>query len=259
MKEELNKCLAVIPDTFFPVERFQQYTHLGTVKSYAKGSAIVMPGEVTSTLIYVVSGKLRVNKLIDDGRERLVFFAGKHGLLGKLYETCNEIYAIAMEDSKVCFFTKQQLKVIFRFDDEIIFDVIRNYLAKASYYMKQVAEMDYFNPTVRVVRLLYELYLTNSKAVGKTYEITTELSLKSLSEITGAHYVTVSKVLGCLKRQNILEKKKNKIIIYDAEQLKMLTQESHIFTKNQNKNSNKGFAIMLSLLGCSKELFPYLS
>ncbi len=56
-----------------------------------------------------------------------------------------------------------------------------------------------------------------------------DLSLQFISEITGAHYVTVSKVLKYLKEQKIIEKKKDKIIIHDLERLKELTHEKHIY------------------------------
>ncbi|MCM1566771.1 Crp/Fnr family transcriptional regulator [Dehalobacter sp. 4CP] len=227
--EENEKCGGAIPDTFFEVERLQEFINLGTVKTYAKGSAVMWPGDKCSSLIYVVSGRLRVNKLLDDGRERLVYFTGKHGLVGKLYETCNDSYAIALEDSKVCFFSKEQLKKIFSLNDEIPFDIIRNYLSKTSYYMKQAAEIDYFNPAVRIVRLFYELYIANGVKTGDHYEINIQLSLENISEITGTHYVTASKVIGWLRKNKVMEKKRKKIIIYDAEKLKMMTQGTHVF------------------------------
>jgi CRP/FNR family transcriptional regulator len=256
--DELLKCGAVIPDTFFPVEKLENYIHFGTAKSYGRGSAVVMPGEDIQTIIYVISGKLRVNMLIDDGRERLIFFAGKHGILGRLFPTCNEIYTVALEDSKVCIFSIQQLKQIFRIDDELIFDILRNYLSKVSYYMKQTAEMDYFYPTVRVVRLLHQLCISRGISVGNSYEVSIDLSLKSISEITGAHYVTVSKVIGCLKKQNILDKKKDKIIIHNLERLKELTLETHIFKNSETTNMNTGFTLLAGFLACSKEILPYL-
>lgn len=228
-KNDSQKCTSGMPDIFFSVEKLQQYIHFGTLKSYVKGSAVLLPGDASSALIYVVSGKLRVNKLFPDGRERMIYITGKHGLVGKLFETCNDTYVIAVEDSTACFFAKEQLKKIFQLDEDIVFDIIRNYLSKVSYYIKQTAEMDYFNPTVRVVRLLYELCITNGIKVDNSYEINIQLSLENISEITGTHYVTVSKVLGCLRRQHILEKKRKKIIVHDLDKLKILTEEKHVF------------------------------
>lgn len=251
MEHVLNKCLAAIPDTFFPVERFERHIQSGTVKTFSRGSAVLLPGESASALIYIISGKVRINKMIDDGRERLAYYAGRHGVVGRLYETCNEIYIITMEDCRVCFFSPQQLKDIFHRDEELIFDLIRNYLAKVSYFMKQTAEIDYFNPTIRVIRLLYELMIATGIRGEDSIEIPTELSLTDISEITGTHYVTVSKVFGCLKKQKIAEKKKNKIIIYDVEKLKNLTQETQIFKEKAHEIcGEKKIMMLLSVLTC---------
>lgn len=226
--EDIRKCGAIIPDTFYPIERLQQYVHFGNEKSYAKGSYVIFPGEEPYKIIYILNGNLRVNLICDDGRERLLYYAGKYTFVGRLFETSNNICALAVEDSKVCTFNKQQLSHIFHQDEEVVFDIIRNYLSKVGYYMKQVTEMDYFSPAVRIVRLLYELYISKGVATDNYYEIDSTLTLKSISEITGSHYVTVSKVFSNLKKWGILEKKKSKIIVYSVEKLQSLTQETHI-------------------------------
>ncbi|NLI93535.1 MAG: Crp/Fnr family transcriptional regulator [Peptococcaceae bacterium] len=231
MKKEIKGYRVVIPDTFFPVEKFNQFIHLGSVKRYSKGSAVVLPGDKVQKLIYVISGRLRISMITDDERERLIYFAGKNCVLGLLFTECSDVYAVAMENSQVCLFSEHQVRQIFQMDQDIVFDILKNYQSKVSYYMKQVTEMDYFNPTVRVVRLLHQLCISQGVEVGNSYEVNIELTMKSISEITGAHYVTVSKVLGCLKKQKILEKKKDKIIIHNLERLNMLTHETQILKK----------------------------
>ncbi|TCX50765.1 Crp/Fnr family transcriptional regulator [Dehalobacter sp. 12DCB1] len=228
MEEDLKKLDVVVPDTFFPVEKLVKYTHLGSVKTYPKGSTVVFPGDRMLTLGYVIYGRLKINLFIEDEREKLMYFAGKYCILSLLFTEFSGIYAVATEDSQVCFFTEQQIRQIFCIDDDIVIDVLKNYQSKINYYVKQVTEMDYFNPTVRVVRLLYKLCLASGIEVNDCIEINIDLSMKDISEITGTHYVTVSKVLGWLRRQNILEKKKSKIIIRDLPKLYMLTHETHV-------------------------------
>ncbi|MCM1566151.1 MAG: Crp/Fnr family transcriptional regulator [Dehalobacter sp.] len=235
MKEDLEKLDVVVPDTFFPIEKLVKYTHLGSVKTYPKGSTVVFPGDRMLTLGYVIYGRLRINAFIEDEREKLMYFAGQHCILGLLFTEFSGIYAVATEDSQVCFFTEQQIRQIFRTDDDIVIDVLKNYQSKINYYAKQVTEMNYFNPTVRVVRLLYKLCLASGIEVDDCIEINIDLSMKDISEITGTHYVTVSKVLGWLRRQNILEKKKNKIIIRNLAKLNILTHETHILEATNEK------------------------
>ncbi|MCM1566778.1 MAG: Crp/Fnr family transcriptional regulator [Dehalobacter sp. 4CP] len=233
----------IIPDSLYPVERLYAYIELGTRKTFKKGSAVLIPGEEPKALIYILSGRIRVNLVVDDGRERFIYTAGKYNMMGRLFEAYNQYYIVALEKTEICYFTKQQLELIFQKDQEVFFDIIKNYHAKISYYMRQMAEMDLYNPTIRVVRLLYKLCMTKGVAVGDSFEIQIDLSLKRISEITGAHYVTVSKVLGGLKKKNIIEKNKNTIIIHDLKGLKRLTQETHIFSNQGRSLDNDLFSL----------------
>jgi|GEM_PF-955646 len=223
-----------IPDTFYPVEKLKEFIHMGIVKTYARGSAIILPDDENYMLIYVLSGRIRVSVITDDGKEKLQYFSGENGIIGaRLYRMNNNdsIYAVATEKSNVCFFSEEQLRKIFKQEDEIIFEVIKSIISKTHFFSKQNLERDFYNPANRILRLLHGLYLTNGISVGDSYEICMNLSLKFISQITGAHYVTVCKVLGYLKKQNILEKMKDKIIIYDPDKLEELSLDNLIYKR----------------------------
>lgn len=228
MKEDLQNCISrpVLPNKFYPIPKMQEYVHCGVVRSYAKGSAIVLPGESTCRMIYVCSGKVRVNMVTEDGREKLIYVDGPYSLLGRLFSTkVNDFHIVALSDCTLCFFTKEQLMEVFRQDEELIFEVLKNYTSKVAYFMQVIKNMDFYTPTVRILRLLDDLCRERGKLVGDTYEINVVLSQKDIAEITGIHYVTVSKVFGCLKKQRIAHKTKDKIYIYDWEKLKKLIEE----------------------------------
>ncbi|TCX53489.1 Crp/Fnr family transcriptional regulator [Dehalobacter sp. 14DCB1] len=224
-----NELTRTIPDTFYPVEKLQRFVHLGVVKSYAKGSAVILPGD-ECMLIYVLSGKIQLNMVTEEGRQRLVYFCGKNGVMDRIFQMNNDnAYATAIEKCRVCFFSKEQLLTIFQTDSDLYFEIMKNLFAKGIYFMKQTVEMELYNPTVRIVRLLYGLCISNGIPVGDSYEVRLELSQKQISEISGVHFVTVSKVLGYLEKQRIIEKKKGKIIIHDLDRLKELTFEKRLF------------------------------
>ncbi|RJE47045.1 cyclic nucleotide-binding protein [Dehalobacter sp. MCB1] len=224
-----NELTRTVPDTFYPIEKLQRFIHLGIVKSYAKGSAVILPGD-EFMLIYVLSGKIQLNMVTEEGKQRLIYFCGKNGVMDRIFELNNDnAYATAIEKCRVCFFSKEQLLTIFQADCDLYFEIMKNLFAKGIYFMKQTVEMELYNPTVRIVRLLYGLCISNGIPVGDSYEVRLELSQKQISEISGVHFVTVSKVLGYLEKQRIIEKKKGKIIIHDLDRLKELTFEKRLF------------------------------
>lgn len=217
----------VLPDTFYPVPKLGNYVHLGSERSYLKGETILLPGEVLGKAIFVISGRLKVSSLTDDSREIFIYSAGKSCFMDRLFNYCVERnFITADEDSKVCFFTKEQLLMIFKQDEEVILDIYRNLSSKNAYYINQIQETHLFSPSIRVFRLLYELYKTNGKWIDHSWQINVSLSNKKISEITGLHFVTVSKIFGFLKKQKILKKIKTKIIIYDEKKLKELTRKA---------------------------------
>jgi Cyclic nucleotide-binding domain. len=206
--------LRSIPDTFYPVEKLKDFTHMGTVKTYAKGSTIVFPDDENYMLIYVLSGRISVSVLADEEKEKLIYYTGENGIIcARMYHMDNDnIYIVATQKSKVCYFSEEQLSTIFSQDNAIIFEIIKSFISKVRFCTKQNLELTYYNPTNRILRLLHEVYLSNGILVGDSYEICINLSLKFISQITGAHYVTVCRVLGYLKKQKIVEKIKTKLL-----------------------------------------------
>ncbi|AHF10421.1 cyclic nucleotide-binding protein [Dehalobacter restrictus DSM 9455] len=215
-----------MPDTFYPVSRLKNYIHLGTKRSYSKGQAVLLPDEVLGKMIFVLSGRLNVSKITDDGREKFVYSAGQYCFMDRLFTFENDhMQIVAAEDSQVCLFSKEQLLNVFAQDLEIVIDVLRHYDSKAYYFLNLSNEINLYSPSVRLLHLFYELCQSQGKYNNDVWEVEIQLTNRKISEITGLHFVTVSKILGSLKKENILRKRKNKIIIYDMEKLKELFEE----------------------------------
>jgi len=233
MEERIERWQLGIPDTFIPVSKLEKYLDYGIVKYFSKGSFVLSPGDEPGMLYYVLSGKLQLNIIFPDGRERMAFFGGKHSIFNLLWELHllerYDHYVVAVKDSKVCCFTKEQLQSVFQLDGDIVFDLYSNIFSTALYFLTQAAEMDYLNPTIRIVKLIYNLCVSQGIPVNNHIEVSMLPSYKTIADITGVHYVTVSKVFCILKKKKILERKKDKLLIYDKERLKELMQQTQIF------------------------------
>ncbi|MGI1659248.1 MAG: Crp/Fnr family transcriptional regulator [Desulfitobacterium sp.] len=221
VQEEVRGFL--LPDTFHPNKKMQNYIQLGLVRNYAKGETVVFPGEIINKVIYVLAGRLSVSFLNEDGRQKLMYSAGKYSVVDRLFtfENCF-VHVVAEKASSVCFLDKEQLFSIFRQDEEVMNDFILNYSSKCFHFMSEAKEMALYNPSVRVLRLLYELGVSEGKLFGNACEINVRLAQKSISEITGVHYVTISKIFRWLKKEGILHKTTYKITVNDLERLKEL-------------------------------------
>jgi CRP-like cAMP-binding protein len=218
--EDINKDYCIVPDNFYPVKSLQKYVHMGVLHKYRKGDTITFPGEAIDRVIYVVSGKVGVYCL-EDNKQKLMYYACRYCTIDMLFSFGIYLaHIVSEENSTVCFFSKEQLFEIFRQDDEAHQDFLFNYASKCGFFMYVSKEMDLYTPTARVLRMLCELCLTKGKIVDNVYEIDIKLTQKTISEITGVHFVSVSRIFGWLKKEKIVNKTPNKIIIYDLPRLK---------------------------------------
>ncbi|TCX51673.1 Crp/Fnr family transcriptional regulator [Dehalobacter sp. 14DCB1] len=216
----------ILPDTFCCVPKLLNYVHLGSLRNYGKGEMISQPGEVIGKVIFVLSGKLATSRITDDGREVFVCSGRQHSVINRLFEfEGDNVQIVAIEASKICFFSEEQMLMIFKHDEKIISDFLYNESIKLNYFIKLSCELKLYTPSVRVLRLFYGLYNLNGQSKDTYWEIQIALPNKVIAEITGLHHVTVSKILGSLKKEKILSKKKNAIIIYNLEKLKDLVDK----------------------------------
>ncbi|MPN13976.1 hypothetical protein SDC9_161302 [bioreactor metagenome] len=115
--------------------------------------------------------------------------------------------------------------MILQHDKELLSEFITCYASKCFCFMNETKEIVLYKPSVRVLRLLYELCRTQGKLINNVYEIDVRISQRAISEITGVHFVTISKIFKCLKKENIVHKTTDKIIIYDLPKLKALMED----------------------------------
>ncbi|MCM1566802.1 MAG: Crp/Fnr family transcriptional regulator [Dehalobacter sp. 4CP] len=217
---DINRDYCIVPDNFYPVKSLQKYVHMGVVRKYRKGDTISFPGEVLDRVIYVVSGKVSVY-FLEDNKQKLMYYACRYCPIdGAFGFKIGLIHVVSEENSTVCFFSKEQLFEIFRQDDEAHLEFLSNFACKCGFFMYVSKEMDLYTPTARVLRMIYELCLTKGKVVDNIYEIDIKLTQKTISEITGVHFVSVCRIFGWLKKEKIVHKTPNKIIIYDLPRLK---------------------------------------
>ncbi len=213
----------IIPETFYCINKFEQYMPKGHTRSFTKGSIILSQGTESDNLLYVHSGCIALSIGTDDGHNKFLFHVREHSIgMTTFLPDNHELQISAVQNSTVCFFTIKQLLEIFREDEQLILDIMQNILTKTYYFMVQARELNFSRPSSRVFRLLYNLCLAEGERRGNCFYINSKLTQKAIGEITGTHYVTVCKLFSLLDKQEILKKTKDKIIIYDLEKLKAL-------------------------------------
>ncbi|MDR1320175.1 MAG: Crp/Fnr family transcriptional regulator [Gracilibacteraceae bacterium] len=216
----------LIPESFYSVEGLEKYLHLGQTREFRKGEVILAQGVPNNSMLYVQSGCLSVNMCNEDGDNKFMFLICERSIgMSVFLSELHELLITATEAARLCFFTMEQALEIFRQDEQIMLDVLQNILSKVYYFMAQSRDLNFSRPSTRIFRLLYNLALTEGRLENGVQVVRTRLTQKAIGEITGAHYVTVSKLFNYLEKHEILTKHKDRICIYDMVRLKSLINE----------------------------------
>lgn len=216
----------IIPDAFHRIEQLDRFLHLARTRTYDKGSIIVSQGTKFEEFIYVQKGCLVVSMGTDDGDQKFLFHInegsiGQAAFLGEYHE----VQIQAAKNSMVSFFTVKQILEIIRQDEKTFLDLMQNIASKTYYFMSQARDLNFYRPSSRVLRLLYNLCMAEGKFMGDCYIIQSNMTQKTIGNITGTHHVTVCKLLNVLEKQHILKKTKDEIIVYDLNKLKNMINE----------------------------------
>lgn len=195
-------------------------TNKHTIKC-KKSQQFIMEGTPAHGLFFTYKGKVKVAKTGADEREQIVRFAKDGDIIGhrggfgssKYYS----ISAQALEDSTLCYFSKEDLKAILLEIPTLTFDFMLFYADELSESETRVRKLAQMSVKERVIDSL--LYI--DKKFGSTDELfNVSLSRKDYAEYSGTTEEQVIRILSTLKKQNLINAKGRKLGILNFEALK---------------------------------------
>jgi len=186
-----------------------------------KSQQFIMEGTPAHGLFFTYKGKVKVAKTGANEREQIVRFAKDGDIIGhrggfgssKYYS----ISAQALEDSTLCYFSKEDLKAILMEIPTLTFDFMLFYADELSESETRVRKLAQMSVKERVIDSL--LYI--DKKFGSTDQLfNVSLSRKDYAEYSGTTEEQVIRILSTLKKQQLINSKGRKLGIRDHQALK---------------------------------------
>ena len=186
-----------------------------------KTQQFIMEGTPAHGLFFTYKGKVKVAKTGADEREQIVRFAKDGDIIGhrggfgssKYYS----ISAQALEDSTLCYFSKEDLKSILLNIPELTFDFMLFYADELSESETRVRKLAQMSVKERVIDSL--IYM-DKKFGSKDGLFNVSLSRKEYAEYSGTTEEQVIRILSGLKKQNLINAKGRKLGIKNLDSLK---------------------------------------
>jgi DNA-binding response OmpR family regulator len=188
---------------------------LKKIRSVKKGQIIYYDGDASQGIYLVLSGKIKITKQSEDGRELLTeiyqtdqYFGIHDALVGRLHTENAE----AMQDSNICLLHIDQVDEILNKYPSYAMQFIKLLSSSLKNKDEQLVQLAYHSVRKRLAETLLRI-----KEINKSD--TFKISREDLAAMAGMATETVSRTLSNFKDENLIEKKGSEINLINVEKL----------------------------------------
>lgn len=217
-----NSCINLVP-IFNHLDDNQKDEILGLINSLKvkKGEMIYCAGELSDSLYIVSSGKVKIYRLSESGKEQLVRILRAGDFTGELAlfsETIHEAYAEAMLDTWMCTIRRSDLQELLIKYPSISLKLLNEFSNRLEVSEKQTARFATEKVETRIA-----LFLAEQVEGYDTLSFKLPMSRKDLASYLGTTPETISRKLFELENAGlIIQKPRSEIEIIDIEGLKLV-------------------------------------
>lgn len=194
-----------------------------------KGQQFIMEGASVNGLFFVLKGKVKVFRTGINGREQIVRFAKEGEIIGHRGFGTEEQYsigAIALEDSVLCYFSKDNLQKALLDNPEFAYDLMLFYANELNRSESKVKSISQMAVRERVIDTL--LYIHRKFGDLRGF-LNLPLSRKEYADYAGTTEEQVIRVFSALKKEGLISVKGKKVAIPDVQLLKNEISEHNFF------------------------------
>jgi CRP/FNR family transcriptional regulator len=193
-----------------------------TTNQYKRGQVIFYEGNEPKGLFCVYSGKIKLFKTGDDGREIIIKIAAPGDILGYRSILTDEPYNLTgevIEEAEVCFVDKHFFASLVAKDADIAFSVLRRLGHELAVVQAQLSDVLSKSVRQRLSHLLITLQKTHGKKRGDEVFIDLRLTRAELASMVGATPETVIRLLSDFSDAQYIHLEGKRILIRNSNEL----------------------------------------
>ena len=206
-----------------PDGQIEDLAMIVTDQTFGKAETIFSEGEDADGFYVVITGRVKIFKLSPDGKEQILHFFGPGEPFGEVPVFTGQHFpasAEAMEESRVFFFPRKSFVDLIKRNPSLAL----NMLAVLSKRLRRFAALidDLSLKEVPGRLAAYLLYLSDQNRGAKVLELA--VTKAQLASLLGTIPETLSRILGKLSSQGLIESDGRRIRIMDREGLRDLAE-----------------------------------
>lgn len=206
-----------------PKEVLQRIDAVVLERTYKKGESIFLEGEPGEGLHFVRTGRVKIVKTAEDGREHIIKFLKTGEIFAEVLLFNHLPYpaaSIAVEDSRIGLIRNEDLEKLILENNALALLLIRSLSQRLLYAQQKIKELALQDVPARTAELLLRLSREQGKrdAAGKPLLELPE-SRQELAGLMGTSRETLSRTLSDFKKRKWISMEGNRIVLLQEEQL----------------------------------------
>lgn len=218
--KNVKTCLDSVPifNTLDEKEK-EEIFHLISHRNYKKGEIIYEAGNLRAYLFIVNSGKIKIYRLTETGKEQVIRILGPGEFLGELALFNNwpaRDYAEALEVTSLCIISGRTLREHIQKNPEIAFKIIEELSKRLDFVENMLENVNHYSVDWRLAQALL-------KIADKYGVVELETTKANFASQIGMSQETLSRKLSLFESKNYIHQiGQRKIIITNIKALKAI-------------------------------------
>lgn len=221
---ELSDFLLYVPIfADLPQETIEKIAQVGTRKVYSKESVILMEEEAGSALFVIISGKVKVARTSNDGREVILSILAESDFFGEmalLNGFTRSATVIALEDSDLFIIQRNQFLELLRDHPEISIALLQELTRRLRAADMKIKSLSLKDAEGKVATVILQLADDVGKIKQGIVEIDKLPLQQDLANMAGTSRETISRTLHSFAKKGLVELEGSKLRILNYEKFK---------------------------------------
>jgi CRP-like cAMP-binding protein len=195
----------------------------GIQKNYKRDSVILFEHEAGSALFIIISGKVKVSRFSDDGKEVIISILGESDIFGEmslLDGQARSAHVTAMENSNIFIFKREDFLDLLRSNPEVAIALLQELTRRLRAADIKIKSLSLKDAEGKVATVLLQLADEIGRIKQGTVEIEKLPFQHDLANLAGTSRETISRTLHSFAKKGLVELEGSRLRIVDYEAFK---------------------------------------
>lgn len=211
-QEKGRVCISKVPIfNHLEPDQMEEIHHLTHTITLERGDTLYRAGETSDALYILSTGKIRIFRVSEAGKERLLHILHPGDFTGELAlfnESTHESFAEAMENTVICTLRRGALQELMKQYPAIAMKILGEFANRLETAEEQATRFVTERVETRLALYLLEL----GEEGSSDREVILPMSKKDLASYLGTTPETISRKLQYLEENRLIEQRSNRVI-----------------------------------------------